>query len=110
VTIAELPALWRADAATLRKYGATSQGQLLDDCAAEVEASLRQQELELLTLERAERESGYSYSALQKMVANGRLANMGEKGSPLIRRCDLPKKGGAHRNGIAHVALLARAS
>lgn len=45
-----------------------------------------------LTLQEAAAESGYSYSALQKMVAGGELENQGDKGSPRVHRCDLPKK------------------
>ena len=42
-----------------------------------------------LTLQEAADETGRSYSTLQKQVAEGRLANVGRRGSPRIRRCDL---------------------
>ena len=47
---------------------------------------------ELLTLEQAERESGYSKEHLRKMVAQGLVPNRGRKGKPLIQRSELPRK------------------
>src|SRR6266571_7269591 len=72
----------------------------LDRCGVGSDATLAQcrsteigeRELEALTLEQAERESGYSYSALQKMVATGRLRNVGAPHRPRVQRGDLPKK------------------
>jgi hypothetical protein len=68
---------------------------------------MRERELHALTLEEAARESGYSYSSLQKKVASGGLTNVGTKGSPRVRRGELPRKGGARESGIAD-SLLAR--
>jgi hypothetical protein len=47
---------------------------------------------ELLTLEEAERESGYTYDHLRKLVSKGAIANHGRRGKPLIQRGELPKK------------------
>lgn len=92
MTANDLAAHWRAEGAVLRRRGAEQQAAVLESCAAELEQCAREQELEALTLEQAERESGYSYSALQKMVATGRLLNVGEPHRPRVRRGDLPKK------------------
>lgn len=75
------------------------------DCSKKAASAELQSLLEALTLEAAERESGYGYSALQKMVADGRLENVGVKGRPRVRRCDLPKKGGTSHVGIAEMVL-----
>jgi hypothetical protein len=67
---------------------------LLESCADDLETVLRERELEALTLKEASQESGYSYSALQKMVANNTLANVGDAYRPRVRRGDLPRKPG----------------
>jgi hypothetical protein len=105
MTVAALPAKWRATAATLRTYSASPHAEVVEQLAAELEAAVRQQALEALSLEAAARESGYSYSALQKMVASGKLENVAKKGSPRVRRGDLPKKAGTRNGGIADAIL-----
>ena len=87
-----LLARWRAEAAILRRGGAQPQAEALESCAAELEEFERARELEALSLEQAVAESGFSYSALQKMLAEGELLNVGRKGKPLVRRGDLPRK------------------
>jgi hypothetical protein len=83
---------WRTEASTLRRRGADAQAAALESCAAELEEEDRLFSLETITLEQAEGESGYSYSALQKMVSHGRIPNAGTAHRPRVRRCDLPKK------------------
>jgi hypothetical protein len=83
---------WRAEASTLRRRGAEAQAAALESCAEELEEEDRLLSLEAITLEDAERESGYSYSALQKMVSRGRIPNAGTAHRPRVRRSDLPKK------------------
>ena len=80
----------------LRRRGAPQQADALESCADELEAALRQHEQEALTLQEASEESGYSYSALQKMVATGKLARVGNKHTPRVRRRDLPRKARQH--------------
>jgi hypothetical protein len=87
-----LGARWRAEASLLRRRGADAQAVVLETCAAEFDEWLRERSLEALSLAEAERESGYSYSALQKMVARGELENIGDKHRPRVRRGDLPRK------------------
>ena len=90
----DLTAQWRDEAESLRKRGAGAQAVLLESCAEELETVLRERDLEALTLQGASEESGYSYSALQKMVAEGKLPNIGDKNRPRVRRGDLPRKAG----------------
>ena len=85
---------WRADAAVLRHRGAVLQAEVLEQCAAELEACERERGLEQLTLEQAAAESGYSYSQLQKLVGSGALTNVGDKHRPRVRRGELPRKAG----------------
>src|SRR4051794_31045725 len=62
---------WQTQAKEFRGWGATAQADVLERCAAELEEFERERELEALTLEQAGKESGYSYSALEKMVRRG---------------------------------------
>jgi hypothetical protein len=87
-----LPELWRAEAEILRRRGAGPQADVLESCATELEEREQTRELERLSLEQAAAESGFSYSALQKMVAQGEITNVGRKGKPLVRRGELPRK------------------
>src|SRR3989442_492804 len=89
-----LAARWREEATVLRHRGAEAQAVALESCAAELEAYERERGLEQLTLEQAAAESGYSYSQLQKLVASGALANVGEPHKPRVRRGELPRKPG----------------
>lgn len=98
---ASLPAAWRHDAARFRGYGPSAQADVLEACAVQLEAAIREHDLEALTLEQAENESGYSYSALQKMLASGELENVGGKGKPRVQRKDLPRKARRKRVGLA---------
>ena len=88
----DLPQAWRSEAGHLRELGAEAQARALEWCAEELEQAQREEQLEELTLQEAADASGFSYSAIQKMVSNGELTNVGEKGSPRIRRGDLPRK------------------
>jgi hypothetical protein len=90
--LVQLPERWRAEAAILRRRGAAAQAELLESCATDLEQDERERGLQALTLEDAAAQSGYSYSALQKMVADGQLLNVGKKGKPLVRRGDIPRK------------------
>jgi hypothetical protein len=89
---ADLPAAWRERAAEMRRYGAEPQAVTLDAVAAELEAALRAEADEELTLAEAAAESGYSSERLRRKVADGEIPNAGRKGAPRIRRGDLPRK------------------
>lgn len=107
MTVPELLERWRADVELLRRRGAALQAEVLLGCAEELEQQQREDALEALTLEQAARESGYTASALDKQLREGKLANVGRKGAPRIRRGDLPKKSGrvSQPEGIADLAL-----
>jgi hypothetical protein len=107
--VMDLATKWRADAATLRRYAATAHAELVESLAAELEAVVREEALEELTLQCWAEEHRLSYSAVQKMVARGALENVGTKGNPRVRRGDAPKKARLRQRSIAHVALLRRA-
>lgn len=94
---AELVEIWRNEAMALRRRGAEGQAMAVESCAEDLEQSTKEYELEELTLKQAASESGYSYSALQKQVADGRLRSVGGKHRPRIKRQDLPKKRRASR-------------
>ncbi len=89
----ELPTFWREKAEQVRRYSEPA-ANAWEDAACELEAAFAQWQLETLTLAEANVESGYSYSHLQRLVADGAIENVGEPGSPLLRRGDLPRKPG----------------
>jgi hypothetical protein len=83
---------WREEASLLRRRAASIQADVLESCAAELAAWAQERELQPLTLEQAAAESGYTYSAIEKMVRRGAIGNVGKKGAPRIRRGDLPRR------------------
>ena len=87
----DLPEKWRKKADGLRRY-APEVANALEDCVAELEAAFAEWELEELTLQDAASESGYSYSQLQRLVADGQIPNAGKSGAPRVRRVDVPRK------------------
>jgi hypothetical protein len=107
--ILAIAAKWRQEAAALRHRGIDDTARCVESCAEDLERGVREWELEALTLEEAAEESGYSYSALQKKVASGEIENVGNKGSPRIRRADLPRKSrGQEGRDIADTILKKR--
>src|SRR2546427_10392777 len=87
--LSRLTTRWRSEAEILHRRGADEQAAVLESCVSEVEEGARLFSLEGLTLEQAATDSGYSYSALQKMVSDGTIPNVGKKGAPRLRRADL---------------------
>jgi len=98
---------WRSEAKILHLRGASEQATVLEQCASELDQESRLFSLEELTLEDAVGESGYSYSALEKMVRSGRISNAGLPNQPRIRRGDLPKKPCSRQEPPAHEPDLA---
>ena len=96
--IQALAGRWREEAALYRKRGQKDLAAAAESYAAELETGLNEWMSERLTLEEAAKESGYSYSTLQHRLREGSLPNVGEKGTPRVRRCDLPRKGREGRN------------
>jgi hypothetical protein len=93
----ELTERWNEEAEILRRCACSAQAELTDRHIQELEELKMQWQLELLTLRDAARESGFSYSTLQHMLAEGRLENAGSKNKPRVRRRDLPRKGARRR-------------
>ncbi|MDO8500457.1 MAG: hypothetical protein Q7S20_01280 [Gemmatimonadaceae bacterium] len=99
----ELAKHWRQDAETLERY----DSQLAGVCrghADELDAALRSVADDALDLATAAHESGYSRDRLRHMLAEGAIPNAGRKGSPRIRRGDLPSKSRANMGGFDAVA------
>ncbi len=87
VGLTELAARWRKEATLLRRWGAETHSTVLECCTSELEAALRESELEAVTLREAAKESGFSYSTIQKKVASGELAERGQQApSPSMQR------------------------
>ena len=86
------PAKLREEAFRLRRYGAEAQAILLSTVADDLEAAFRQEEEELLNLQRAAEESGYSTAHLGRLAREGAIPNAGRSNAPRIRRGDLPRK------------------
>ena len=91
-TFSELADSWRDDAGRFGRRGFGDAQALLESVAEERELAMRRHGDELLTLEQAVNESGYSYAKLQRDVAAGRIPNLGEHGKPMLARRDLPMK------------------
>lgn len=93
MTVTELPGRFRQTAEFLRRNAAAEQAAVAwEGAAAELEEALNQEANEALNLQQAAKESGYSVSALGKMVREGRVRNVGRPKAPRIRRADLPRK------------------
>lgn len=88
----ELPENWRALAQQQRSLGADAQARTLEWCADQLAASLRRRDEEVLSLQRAAQESGYSTDHLGRLLREGKIPNSGRKSKPMIRRIDLPHK------------------
>jgi uncharacterized protein GlcG (DUF336 family) len=110
-----LVAAWRDKAAVLRRY-APEVANALEDAAGELEACLRDTGADLLTLQAAARESGYTADHLGRLIRSARLENHGRANAPKVRRGDLPKKaakrarlalqpGGAHMEALTREAI-----
>ena len=92
----ELPAAWRARAFELRAFGSDERAALLWERAAdELEAASRAASDEPLTLKQAEQLSGFHRDHIARLMRTGRLANVGRRYAPRVRRGDLPLKAGA---------------
>ena len=83
---------WTAEAESLERWGDDRGATILRQCAAELDAAKRAQDDEELTITQAAAASDYSADHLRSLVATGEIPNAGRKGSPRIRRGDLPRK------------------
>ena len=110
-----LVAAWRDRAAALRRY-APEVANAWEDAATELEGRLRDTGADLLTLQAAARECGYSADHLGRLVKAGKLDDHGREHAPKVRRGDLPRKavkrvrlalqpGGAHMEALTREAI-----
>ena len=91
-TIEGLPAKWRKQAKSLRRYGGDTPAAALERCAADLEAALVERDETTFSLVEAARESGYSADHLGRLVRDGKIPNAGRPGAPRIALKDLPRK------------------
>ncbi len=83
---------WREKAELFRQHGHEATARTYEVCSAELEAALRGTEEELLDLQEAARESGYSSDHLGRLVRYGKIPNSGRRNAPKIKRSDLPRR------------------
>jgi len=88
----ELLEQWKEQAALLDDVAGAAQAATFRRCARELAAALEADQNEALTLDQAERESGFNKDSLSRMMKRGAFPNVGEEYKPRIRRGDLPKK------------------
>lgn len=89
-----LPDQWRTRAAELEPY-APAVALAFRRAAEELEREIAGDQ-EPVSLAEGSRLGGYSADHLQRLVASGKLENIGRKNRPRIRRIDVPTKPG-HR-------------
>ena len=99
--VSALPAHWRTLANDLERYAPVA-AQAFRDAADQLEDALLTT-VDSVSLAEAAALGGFSVDHIQRLVAKGRIANLGRKGKPRIRRDDVPVKPG-------HAARLRRSS
>jgi hypothetical protein len=96
VILAALLLHWRSRASDLERF-APAAAQAFRDAADELDKALQSAE-ETVSLKEAAMLGGYSVDSLQRMVASGRIENLGRKGKPRIQRLKVPLKPGYSPN------------
>ena len=89
MSLEQLAADWRTQAAGYDRDGLGAAATMLRRVAGELEAALRAQAAEELSLAEAAAEAGVAYSTMQRKVAAGVVRNVGTKHRPRVRRADL---------------------
>ena len=87
-----LAAEWKAEAETLRHWGATQQADALEGCAEHLLSWWEEELYRRVNTDEAVEISGYSRSALEKKRAEGKLTNAGDEGKPAYLLGELPCK------------------
>lgn len=82
------------DARRFEELGLTELAALADGYATEVLAGILSWQDELLDLDQAAAESGFTKDHLGFLIRDQKIPNSGRKGSPRIRRKHLPRKPG----------------
>ena len=91
-TVESLPADWRKQAKSLRRYGGETPAIAIERCADDLETTLVERDETTLSLVEAARESGYSRDHLGRLVRDGKIPNAGLPNAPRIARIHLPRK------------------
>lgn len=82
---------WGEEAATLRsRYADHRLAAITEAHARELALVLEHQDDERLSLAEAARESGYSIAHLRRLVAAGKIPNLGRRGRPVLARGSIP--------------------
>ena len=98
-TFSALSLKWREEAEVVSRHGVFGDvGSLLESFAAELDGAIRKHVDELLTIEEAVEESGYSRRAIEDQLKSGKLPNAGKPRQPRVRRGDLPYR--PHTGGL----------
>lgn len=84
---------WQTEAERIRRrYQDESLAGLCEAHARELDAAMRRSLDEEVTLADAAELSGYSKSHLRRLMDDGTIPNVGERGAPRVRVRDLPFK------------------
>jgi hypothetical protein len=89
---AELPGAWRRRASLLRRYGGTALAETLEQCAADLELVLQDEQRVELNLREAAAFSGYSCDHLRRLARQSRLPVRRTGRQLWFRRGDLPRR------------------
>ena len=105
---------WRDRAKEFRRFGAESQACVFEIVASELDAAIAADANQLLSLDRASLESGYTVAHLKRMLTQGKLRSVALEGTARIRREDLPRKradfpGNSDANNVSSMEQVARA-
>lgn len=89
----DLPRRWLQRAKNLRELAAAEGAAVaFERAASELEAALRADVTDLLTLAAASQVCGFTADHLGRLVREGTIPNLGRKNAPRVRRSDLPMK------------------
>ena len=94
-SVLNLARKWREEALPLEeRYIDPRVAELFRLHARELEEAVQDAEEEVLTIGEAAGTSGNSVDHIRHLVAEGKIPNIGVRGSPRVRRGDLPLKSG----------------
>lgn len=96
------PVTYCRERADLLEAFAPAAAEAYRDAAEVFRRSLEATDMEPLTLDVAEVESGYTRAHLRRMLREGTVPNVGTDQEPRIRRIHLPRKPGHGTSTFAH--------
>lgn len=73
----------------LRRRGISEHANLIDSMADELEDAVHEFRVAPIGLKEASKMTGLAYDTVQRKVSRGEIPNVGRRGSPRVRRCDL---------------------